>query len=498
MSDAMSVKFDLLEHAWGKGLDLGCGDVRPHDYFVGIDIRPGNGPRGPNIIADCRPKSMRPEKERGNADLSMFADGSQDFVFSSNLLNELTNHEDVLKEWWRLVREDGKLILFLPITEKCTPKGIVDAMVPLRPWQLVDAQVSGDSFLHVYQKCDRPNVSAAPDPDKTVAVVKLGAHGDALWASSVFPHLKEQGYHTILFTQETGEEVLRHDPHIDKIIKFESRVPIAELGDMFLWLEAKYKHTRILVETVEGTLLPSPSKIQYHFPVGMRAELMNKNYLQMHHMMAQVPMEPRVRFYPNDEEKAWANQLRGEMQAKLVVLAPNGSSCSKMWPHAGEFAKRLLSAHEDLTLLVLGDPRGMEFEAHPRLMNIAQGWDIRRAMTMCQLADVVVGEETGLLNCVSHEDAVHKVVLFSHSSVENLTRDWPNTDSIRKLPECAGDTGCHRLHYDWRFCNQDPITKAAMCQAMIPAFEVLGYVNAALAGRRTQIIPITAAKQAAA
>jgi hypothetical protein len=32
----------------------------------------------------------------------------------------------------------------------------------------------------------------------------------------VLPHLKEQGYYTIVYTQDTGEEVLRHDPHIDR------------------------------------------------------------------------------------------------------------------------------------------------------------------------------------------------------------------------------------------------------------------------------------------
>ena len=499
MKDAMAVKWDVLKYAVGKGLDLGCGDSRPQDWMIGIDGRPGNGPRGPNIIADCRPKSTRGPGEQKVQDLSMFADGSQDYVFSSHLLQLLEQWPLVLAEWWRLVRQDGYLVLFLPVTETCTPKALVDAMVPQRPWQLVEATISGDSFFQVYRKCDRPNVTAVPDTDKTVAVVKLGAHGDALWASSVFPLLKEQGYHVILYTQETGEEVLRHDPHIDELIRFESRVPVGELGEFFLWLEAKYRHTRILVETVEGTLLPSPSKIQYHFPVGMRAKLMNFNYLEMHHMMAQVPMRPRVTFYPSDEEKRWANEEREKMGRQVVVLVPNGSSCSKMWPHAGEFAKRLLMGHDDVTLIALGDQRGMTFEGHPRLMNIGLTWDVRRAMTMCQLADVVVGQETGLLNCVSFEPHVHKVVLFSHSSVENLTRDWPNTTSIRKYPECAGDSGCHRLHYDWKFCNRDAITQAAMCQAMIPAFEVLEHVSAALAGKRAQnVIPIQAAKEEAA
>lgn len=490
MADALSVKFDILPYVNGKGLDLGCGDARPWDWFKGVDGRPGTTNRGPNLIADCRPQSVwskdaalggKPPPD----DLSQFADGAQDFVFSSHLLQLLTDWPEVLKEWFRLIRQDGYLILYLPVTETCAPKAVIDAMLPLRPWQLVEAQVSGDTFFQVYRKCDRPHVMAAPDRDKTVAVVKLGAHGDALWASSVFPGLKEQGFYTVLYTQDTGEEVLRHDPNIDRLIKFESRVPIGELGDLFLWMEAKYKHTRILVETVEGTLLPSPSKIQYHFPLEMRHEVMNANYLDFHHMMAQVPKSPkRVKFYPNEEEKRWANEQRSQMQPRLVVLVPNGSSCSKMWPHAPEFAKRLLLAHEDVTVLVLGDPRGMSFEEHPRLLNVALGWDVRRAMTMCQLAQVVVGEETGLLNCVSFEPDVHKIVLLTHSSENNLTRDWPNVTAIRKYPPCAGESGCHRLHYTFQFCTKDEVTQAATCQAMISAYEVLEHVDAALEGKR--------------
>jgi SAM-dependent methyltransferase len=459
---ALAVRWDLLPYINGQGLDLGCGDARPHDWMIGVDIAAGSGPRGPNLISDAR-------------ELKLFADKSQDFVFSSYLLNELDNRPAVLAEWWRVLKDDGYLILFLPISDVCTPKGIVDDMVPLRPWQFVKATENGEQFIHVYRKCDRPTDLVVPDPERICAVMKLGAHGDALWASSVLPHLKEQGFHVILYTQETGETVLRHDPHIDQLIKFESRVPMAELGELFAWMEAKYKNCRILIEAVEGTLLPSPQKIQYHFPAAMRHKLMNFNYLEMHHMVAKVPLEPRVKFYPNAEEMAWANELRTTMQPHVVVLVPNGSSVSKSWPYAGELAKRLLE-REDVTVVMIGDERNCTFEDHPRLLKVGLTWDVRRAMTFAQLASVVVGQETGMLNAVSHEADVHKIVLLSHSSVENLTRDWPNTTSIRELPSCGLPGACHRLHYNWEYCSRDDATDAAKCQAMISPDAVLSRV----------------------
>jgi hypothetical protein len=77
---------------------------------------------------------------------------------------------------------------------------------------------------------------------------------------------------------------------------------------------------------------------------------------------------------------------------------------------------------------------------------------------------------------------------MSHSSKENLTRDWVNTNTIRKMPPCAagtgidGDGGCHRLHYDWTFCNQDKATGASVCQSMISAREIYDIVTEAIDG----------------
>lgn len=456
------VKWDLLAYTYGEGLDIGCGDARPHDWYVGVDLKAGTTQRGPNIIKD------------GTKLDQVFAPESQDFIFSSHLLNELDDWPTVLAGWWRLIKPNGYLILFMPehagaeSIKECNPKMAITAMEACRPYQLVECKTNGQQFFHVYRKTDAPPV-AQPDPEKVCAVLKLGAHGDALWASSVFPHLKDQGYYVKVYTQETGEEVLRHDPYIDELVKFESRVPMDQLGDLFRWMETKYRHARVLVELVEGTLLPAPQKIQYHFPDAMRHKLMNFNYLDMHHMQARVPMEPRQRFYPNDEEMAWANSIRQTMTDYVVLIQLTGSSVSKHWPYAADLAKKLLKM-DDVTVVVTGDDRGLVFEDHPRLHKIFLGWPIRKTMTFAKLANVVVGQETGILNSVAFEEDVRKVVLLTHSTVENLTRDWFNTISLHGNAPCYP---CHRLIYGWEFCKQDDTTKAALCQSMISVHDVM-------------------------
>lgn len=471
---AAQVKWECLPYVNGDGLDIGCGDYRPHDWLVGIDLKAGQTQRGPNLIMDARK-------------LTTIASESQNFVFSSYLLNELmeqgSDPAEVLAEWWRVIKPMGYLFLYLPVTEKCQPKAIVDA-VP-KPWQMVDAKLGngGTQFIQVFRKADLPT-EPQPDHEKVCAVVKLGAHGDALWASSVFPHLKEQGYYVVLYTQDTGEEVLRHDPNIDRLIKFESKVPMGQLGELFQWVEQRHKHSRLLVEVVEGTLLPAPSKIQYHFPIPMREKLMNFNYLEFHHFQARVPYEPRQKFYPSEEEKQLANALRLSLHTpRLAVMVANGSSVTKMWPYATDFVRRLLRERDDVTLIAMGDERGCgwgEFALEPRFVNVGLSWNVRRAMTVCQLADVVIGQETGLLNCVAFEKDVAKIVLLSHSSHENLTRDWPNTAVIGKPPPQCGKTSCHRLHYNWDFCFKDEKTQAAQCQAAISVEDVMEQFEQAL------------------
>jgi hypothetical protein len=91
-------------------------------------------------------------------------------------------------------------------------------------------------------------------------------------------------------------------------------------------------------------------------------------------------------------------------------------------------------------------------------------WSIRRTLTAAKHAvDAVVGPETGVLNSVSGQD-VQKIVYLSHSSHENLTRDWVNTTVLT-----AAETPCypcHQMHY-MRCPNTDEKTTQAKCAVNI-------------------------------
>jgi ADP-heptose:LPS heptosyltransferase len=49
-------------------------------------------------------------------------------------------------------------------------------------------------------------------------VLRYGGYGDVLVAGSTFPHLKAEGWHLTVYTGDKGREVLRHDPHVDRVV----------------------------------------------------------------------------------------------------------------------------------------------------------------------------------------------------------------------------------------------------------------------------------------
>jgi predicted SAM-dependent methyltransferase len=144
----------------GHFLDLGCGDAPVWPSGIGVDnYATLSGTTG--IKADI-------------SKLSMFADESMDGVFSSHALEDFERSKvpDVLKEWWRVVRVGGHLVLYLPHRdhyphigeEGCNkahkwephPDIIIDIMKMIGSWTLLENEVRTQaneySFFQVFQK----------------------------------------------------------------------------------------------------------------------------------------------------------------------------------------------------------------------------------------------------------------------------------------------------------------------------------------------------------
>lgn len=72
----------------------------------GIDVGAGEWPiKGARIIEDDKSE---------NAYKINNPDNSLDFVFSSHLLEHLDNWQDALREWYRVLKREGVIFLYLP------------------------------------------------------------------------------------------------------------------------------------------------------------------------------------------------------------------------------------------------------------------------------------------------------------------------------------------------------------------------------------------------
>jgi predicted SAM-dependent methyltransferase len=494
--EAGKVKYEIVEYTRGRVLDLGCGPTPAYPHFIGVDNYKDTELFGiqmrPAIAADC-------------TKLSMFADGGVDAVFSSHLLEHVEDHVQALTEWWRVIRVGGYLILYLPHKdhypnigqEGANPdhkhdfvtKDIVDAMVAVTAdggagWRLLRNEVRAEgreySFLQVYQKRDDRTVMVAQDgrPKKTACVVRYGGFGDMIQTAAILPELKRQGYHITVMTTPKGQDILKHDPHIDRFfLQDNDQVPNNEL--VYFW-EAQEKHFDKFVnlcESVEGTLLAIPGRANHAWPQAVRHAQLNVNYGEWTAQLAEIPYKAEGRFYPSDEER---QSVEGYLSAIgfqdefLIVWALSGSSIHKFYPHQDEAVAQILAACPRARIVMVGDYACKILEAgwesHPRVALESGEMSVRAILTLAQRANVVVGPETGVLNSVAFEPDVFKVCLLSHSSRENLTKHW-----LRTLPLVPVGTKCypcHRLHYDSRFCSLHEETHAAMCQVNIPSEKV--------------------------
>jgi predicted SAM-dependent methyltransferase/ADP-heptose:LPS heptosyltransferase len=496
-NESAKVRFEVLPWCAHGGLDIGCGPSKVWPAMIGLDS---------GKDTDLFGVAMRPDMVITDAArLPMFADNWMPCVFSSHLLEHIEDWQAALKEWWRVVRIGGTLVLYLPHADLYPNIGqpganpdhkhdfrnddIVDFFRLAFPdWTLLENQVRGEdneySLLLVLQKeaagHGQIDATTAPRPEKKAAIVRLGGNGDALWAASVAAHLADDGYHVTVYCAANGADVLRHDPHVQHVVA----LPTGVLDDHELiryWAHegVKYDKWVNLINSVEGRLLPHQSQQDFYLPHAVRHRLMNVNYLDQVHAWAELPdgATPRQKFYPSEAEAKWATDMRARLPGPLVVLSASGSGPFKRWPHAQRFME--LMADAGVYTVVLGDLAGLEDLDLLERDGIEYGhvigreWPLRAALAYALQADAVVATESVFANAVAFEP-MPKVVLLSHSSHENLTRDWTNTAALEAPVACHP---CHRIH-DIRaqLCARDTVTGASACMAHYSAESVADLV----------------------
>lgn len=497
--ESSKIRWELVPYFNGKCLDIGAGPYKVFPHFSCVD----NGHHWGSQWTDVRVDDA--------IDLSQLGSASWNLTYSSHLLEHFPYDKvpQVLKEWMRVTKVGGHLILYVPdeaqyphCGEKyanfdhkwdCSYDKVIAAMEKLEVgWDLIDYQVRSEtdeySLFFVFRKEGKGHRFSwkNPKPTKTAAVVRYGAQGDMAQTSSILPGLKEAGYHVTLYCQSgLGYEVIKHDPHVDRfIVQGKDQVPNQFLLEFFNYTKKKYDKWINLCESVEGTLLASPGRASWDWPNEARAVHMDRNYLEWTHTLADVPPPYRPKFYSTLDEKSWARKQAGNFGKRNILWSLAGSSGHKRWPHLDDILLRILPSYPDVDIVLVGDEsckileqgwckfdeqKDDFLETNSRVHLRSGKWSIRQSMAFAEVADLIIGTETGLLNAAGSLDTA-KIINLSHSSPKMLTLHWKNTIVLQQ-PAGIGcpKSPCRQLHGGnesdpWADCPQHEETGSSLCQ----------------------------------
>jgi ADP-heptose:LPS heptosyltransferase len=490
--ESRKIKYLLPRYTRGRGLEIGCGQEKAYAHFIGVDNGHHFGKGAADIVCEAD-------------DLAMFAADSMDFVFSSHVLEHMTDMRKALNEWGRVIKPGGFLVLYVPSAdhyprcgeEGANPdhkhdiyKGDIPRLMSQTPFawdQIVKEERSeGDeySLFEVYLKIANDPAEEYAHREqpmgKTACVVRYGGFGDMLQAAAVLPELKKLGYHVTVMTTPKGQEILQHDPNVDDFyLQDPDQVPNNELPAFWAMQAKRFDKFVNLSESIEGYLLAMPGRTNHAWPLEVRQQKLNCNYMDWTAALAGVTFKPCRLFYPTDEELIAAQSLlnrhvkpmtEGEMYWSHnfnIVWALAGSSIHKFYPHMDQVIARVMLEIPQARIFLTGDyackllEQGWEQE--PRVVLLSGEQSIRDTLSLALIADCVVGPETGVLNAVAYEKDVGKVVMLSHSSPNNLTKYWLKTTVVTDRGKLCPESPCHRLHYGNEFCHTDEMTGAALC-----------------------------------
>ncbi len=324
------VKWAIVQYTRGKGLEFAAKPVQTFPHF--ILSRQG--------------------------DLGLFASQGMDFVFVHMPTGELG--DEVFKDWWRVIKVNGHLCMH---TDQDTQK----IMEHCGAWDMVENQECDDGTrFQVYRRLmsKRRYSWKDPKPEKTAAVVRYGAFGDVIQASSVFPGLKAQGFHVSFYTSEKGALLCKDDPYIDRfVIQDTDQIPNPELGAFWAFLKTKYTRLVNLSESVEGSLLALPGRANHAWPHEMKQKHLNDNYLEFQHELAGVPYAPRAKFYSTLEEREWARKERAKMGRFVILWSLAGSSIHKVWPYLDQIIARVMVTYPFADVALVSGDEGVLLEA---------------------------------------------------------------------------------------------------------------------------------------
>jgi len=274
--------------------------------------------------------------------------------------------------------------------------------------------------------------------------------GDLLFTTPIPRLLTEEGHTVDVAIYPQNEAVYRHNPYIDKLIlypddegyldwKEQVEKDYKQIIYLGMTLEKKYLHR------TDGFFGPIPSLEE------RRAAAAGQNYIDETIRAAGFSVNGkhyRPELYQSEKETAILERYRRELSAdgrKIIFWNILGSTKNKTIVRGFKYIEQVLARVPDSIHWIL---TGYQINAAnmPQDSRVKQAnWDLRTSMLLTQLADVVIGPESALVNAAGAYDTP-KVIFYSHSAPENLGVNYLNHYPICPSCDCHP---CYLLTLNW-------------------------------------------------
>lgn len=307
-------------------------------------------------------------------------------------------------------------------------------------------------------------------------IVRIAAYGDCLTVTPLIRYLKESGNEVYVLTSETGEEIFRHNIHIDKlIVQKKDSVPTALLEKKFEEVSKENNCDKIinLCGSIESKLVLHPIQPEYNWSKQERFELCNRNYYEYtleRGLGATLNYDssicnPEV-FFTEKEKEEVASFKSNYLGKKLILVGLSGSSAARAYPYLQYVISTILEVNKDVIFITTGDHACTVLEVgleHERVIHRSNVWSFRQAMLACSIVDLVIAPDTGLIHASGAYD-VPKICLLGSTTKENITKHFKNDYSLESTTSCSP---CFRILYNATHqCPTDTETKGAFCMSV--------------------------------
>lgn len=277
-------------------------------------------------------------------------------------------------------------------------------------------------------------------------------------------------------TSDRGEEILRYNPHINRIIPFvDDIIDLSDLEGFYRDVSRDYDLSVILTQSVEARYLFAYPDERYYWPLCKKRKNADVNYYEEAIRIAGYePNEIRTgQLYFNANERAMAHDFKRNHHAKdfVILWALTGSSIHKGYLHYETVARRVLDEIPEAFIVAVGGQHevNLGFD-HPRVRNLMElDLEIRVAFALAQVADLVIGPESAMLNAAGCFKTP-KICMLTHSSVKNLCSTWKNDYSIQSMVSCSPCYYLHKFARIWQnVCPVDKEVFHATGKPVVPA-----------------------------